>query len=87
MGDDEHQPPPPRTARLITLAADAAARVNPASEAELKELYAQLVEAIIALHEVQKKVAGKPTSTDDRKLRDLDQGVEAIIGRINAILG
>jgi hypothetical protein len=75
---DDSRPPPSRTERLINLATDAAARAKPDSDpGELQQLYAQLVQAIIASREVQKAAGGKPTD---------DQHVEAIIDRINEIL-
>jgi hypothetical protein len=78
-------PPSSRTQRLIAAAADQASKgdVKP----ELKELYGQLVESVGAAREAAKTAREKPSPNASRKLWDLDLQIDAIIRRINKILG
>jgi hypothetical protein len=75
---DDSQPPPSRTVRLIHLATNAAGKADPdPKQCELTQLYAQLVEAIVASREAHQSAGGQPAG---------DQRIEAIIARINAML-
>jgi len=77
--------PPSRTARLIEVANDKTAKVD--IKPELKELYGQLAEATIASREAGRIAREKPSPSADRKFWDLDLELEAIISRINRLIG
>ena len=54
---------------------------------ELKELYAELAEAVGTWHAAIRTAQEKQSSNDFKKARELDQQVEMIIASINRILG
>jgi hypothetical protein len=77
--------PPNRTERIIKVAKHKTSKVdiNP----ELRELYGQLVEAILAVRDATRRALEKPTPGIILKVWDLDMQIDAMIGRINRILG
>jgi hypothetical protein len=81
MADDV---PASRTQRLIKGSTDSASKVdiNP----ELKELFAQLVEATLAVRDAARMVREKPSPSMGRRFLDLDLQMDAIIRRIDQIL-
>jgi hypothetical protein len=77
--------PPNRGSGIINVAKDKTWKVdlNP----ELKELYGQLVEATLAMHDAARTDREKPSPSTGQKLWDVDLQIDAIIRRINQILG
>jgi hypothetical protein len=77
--------PTSRTQRLIKVATDKTSKVdiNP----ELKELYGQLVEATMAVREASRVAREKPSPGIAMNVWDLDLQIDAILRRINRILG
>ena len=76
---------PPRTAAIIRAATDKTSKVdiNP----ELKELCARLPEATLASREAGRTAREKPSPSAEREFWDLDLELDAIIRRINRLIG
>ena len=76
-----------RTQRLIKVqaATDNSGKID--NNPELKELYGQLVEATVAMHDAARTAREKPSPSTGRNLWDLGLQIDAIISRINRILG
>jgi hypothetical protein len=79
--------PASRTRRLIKVRAATDNRSKVDVDPELKELYGQLVEATVAVRDAARIAREKPWSSIGRKILDLDLKIDAIISRINRILG
>lgn len=58
-----------------------------AESPELQELYAQLAEAVSSWHTAMRTAKEKNSNNDSKKLRELDQQVDAILARINNLMG
>jgi hypothetical protein len=84
MSDDV---PASRTQRLIKVKAGTDNRSKVDINPELKELYGQLVEATLAVRDAERMVREKSSPSTGRKIWDLNMQIDAIISRINQILG
>jgi hypothetical protein len=86
--------PPSRTARLIK-AANKTTKTDPTAKTvitrdearELLQLYDELPNATVAAQEALKVANEKSTGIAFEKFRELEARLEAILARINAILG
>jgi hypothetical protein len=92
MSDDV---PPSRTARLIKAAAANTSKTSKTNKAamtpqesrELLQLYAELPNASSAALQARRIASETPTGSALQKFKELDARLEAIISRINEILG
>ena len=77
--------PPSRTVRLIEVATDKTSEVD--IKPELKGLYGQLAEATLASREAGRIARERPSPSAEREFWDLDLELDAIIRRINRLIG
>jgi len=77
--------PPSRTERIIKVANDKTGKVE--ISPELKELYGQLAKVTIASRKAGRLAREKPSPSAEREYWDLDLELDAIIRRINRLIG